>query len=99
MSDLTDKLREQITQYLATSGLFNPENGQHSNVHDLMIKCRDTLAAPLTEQQAKLNWFDEEIEHCLTTLQGTDRLVCHLVQEIKQLFSARVGLQREKSNQ
>ena len=47
MSDLTDKLREQITQYLATSGLFNPENGQHSNVHDLMVKCRDTLAAPL----------------------------------------------------
>jgi hypothetical protein len=94
-SDLTDKLREHITQYLATSGLF-PENGQHCNVRDSLIKCRDTLAAPLTEEQAKLNWFDEEIEHCLTTLQGTDRLVCHLVTEIKSLFSARVRLQRKE---
>jgi hypothetical protein len=94
-SDLTDKLREHITQYLATSGLF-PENGQHGNVRDSLIKCRDSITAPLTEEQTKLNWFDEEIEHCLTTLQGTDRLVCHLVTEIKSLFSARVRLQRKE---
>lgn len=96
--DLTDKLREHITQYLATSGLF-PEKGQHGNARDSLIKCRDTLAAPLTEDQVKLNWLDEEIEHCLTTLQGTDRLVCHLVTEIKSLFSTRVHLQRKESNQ
>jgi len=39
------------------------------------------------------------MEHCLTTLQATDRLVCHLVEEIKTFSATRRGFIKRVSNQ
>jgi len=37
------QLRDWATTYLATGGLFNPENAQHRVVSDLIRECRDYL--------------------------------------------------------
>lgn len=38
-------LEQEITAYLAQGGLFNPEMAQHNNVCDLLMRCRDVVAA------------------------------------------------------
>jgi hypothetical protein len=40
-----DALIARITGYLSTGGLFNPELAQHDAVRDLLIDCRDRIAA------------------------------------------------------
>lgn len=42
----TKDLVSRITAYLAGGGLFNPELANHDAVRDLLIACRDALAAP-----------------------------------------------------
>ncbi len=39
---------DRITAYLSGGGLFNPEYANHDAVRDLLIDCRDTLAAQRT---------------------------------------------------
>lgn len=39
------ELAERITAYLSGGGLFNPELANHEAVRDLLIDCRDALAA------------------------------------------------------
>ncbi len=46
----TDVLIAQITDYLCSGGLFNPEMAMHDRVRDLLMDCRDVLQ----EQKAKL---------------------------------------------
>lgn len=38
-------LRERINEYLAKGGLFNPEYMEHFKVRELLIDCREALAA------------------------------------------------------
>jgi hypothetical protein len=42
---MTDKptITEQITEYLASGGLFNPEAMEHGKVRDLLLDCRDEV--------------------------------------------------------
>jgi hypothetical protein len=42
---MTDKptITEQITEYLTSGGLFNPELMPHEKVRDLLVDCRDEL--------------------------------------------------------
>lgn len=40
-----ETLEQEITAYLAQGGLFNPEMAQHNNVCDLLMRCRDVVAA------------------------------------------------------
>jgi hypothetical protein len=42
---MDNTLRQRITGYLAGGGLFNPELANHDAVRDLLIDCRDKLAA------------------------------------------------------
>src|SRR5882724_7423253 len=39
------QLCDRITAYLTSGGLFNPEMAIHARVRDLLIECRDVLAA------------------------------------------------------
>ena len=39
------ELAQRITDYLSSGGLFNPEMAIHDRVRDLLIDCRDALAA------------------------------------------------------
>jgi hypothetical protein len=43
------ELIDSITSYLATGGLFNPEQCEHDKVRDLLIECREALAQPAQE--------------------------------------------------
>lgn len=38
-------LVQRITDYLSAGGLFNPEMAEHAHVRDLLIDCRESLAA------------------------------------------------------
>jgi hypothetical protein len=49
MTDLKDK----ITEYLCTGGMFNPELMEHKKVRDLLIECRDEIER-LREENKKL---------------------------------------------
>ena len=40
-----ETLIARITDYLAKGGLFNPEYMEHDKVRDLLMECRDALAA------------------------------------------------------
>lgn len=60
-------LAQRITNYLADGGLFNPELAKHDAVRDLLIECRNVLAAhrqpdPLPEGMPEpdftLRWDD-----------------------------------------
>lgn len=46
-----DGLLARITSYLSGGGLFNPELASHKAVRDLLIDCRDALAASVEGQQ------------------------------------------------
>ena len=46
MTTATELLRERITAYLCTGGLFNPELANHDAVRNLLIDCRDFLSQP-----------------------------------------------------
>lgn len=47
--DTAQSLIEQISVYLSGGGLFSPELAQQDAVKDLLLKCRDELAARLEE--------------------------------------------------
>ena len=49
---------DRITAYLSGGGLFNPEYANHDAVRDLLIDCRDTLAA----QRTALQWCYEKLQ-------------------------------------
>lgn len=54
MSEQLQELEKRITDYLSSGGLFNPELMEHNKVRELIIDCRDALAAeqpPATEQE------------------------------------------------
>ena len=40
---MTKDLINQITDYLSSGGLFNPELADHNKVRDLLIECRKAL--------------------------------------------------------
>lgn len=43
MNEKAKNLTDNITSYLSSGGLFNPELMNHNDVKDLLIKCRDEL--------------------------------------------------------
>jgi hypothetical protein len=45
MSDIA----ERLTEYLLHGGLYNPELMQHDKVRDLLIDCRDEIAAEIEQ--------------------------------------------------
>lgn len=45
------ELAARITGYLSGGGLFNPELANHDAVRDLLIDCRDTVAAAAIGEQ------------------------------------------------
>ena len=68
MSDTKQALAARITDYLSGGGLFNPELADHNAVRDLLIECRDAIAAqpvagaqvaPLTDEQVQRAWQDQ----------------------------------------
>ena len=48
---------ERITDYLFSGGLWNPELAIHDNVRDLLIDCREELAASKAEVERLKNDF------------------------------------------
>ena len=46
---MSGELRERITNYLASGGLFNPEMAIHEKVRDLLIECREELEVSESE--------------------------------------------------
>lgn len=40
-----ETVEQEVTAYLVQGGFFNPEMAQHNNVRDLLMRCRDVLAA------------------------------------------------------
>jgi hypothetical protein len=47
---MTKDLINQITDYLLSGGLFNPELADHNKVRDLLIECRKALETLNTEE-------------------------------------------------
>jgi hypothetical protein len=47
---MTKDLINQITDYLSSGGLFNPELADHNKVRDLLIECREALETLNTEE-------------------------------------------------
>jgi hypothetical protein len=62
MSVGTGRLRlcERITDYLIGGGLWNPEGANHDEVRNLLIDCRDALAAVPPAAQRSV-WLDPEL--------------------------------------
>jgi hypothetical protein len=54
----TQELEKRISNYLSSGGLFNPESMEHEKVRDLIMDCRDALAA--ANQAA----YDKGYEDC-----------------------------------
>jgi hypothetical protein len=57
MSEQPQELEKRISNYLSSGGLFNPELMEHEKVRDLIMDCRDELAA---ERAA----YDKGYEDC-----------------------------------
>lgn len=57
-----DVLRERITNYLSTGGLFNAEMAQHDVVRDLLIDCRKALLAA-HDQKVRTEVLEEVAQH------------------------------------
>lgn len=75
MSD-TPSVTERITAYLKGGGLFNPDLANHDAVRDLLIDCREALAAALKAKEEaerdaqRYRWLREhhqtDVRHRLT---------------------------------
>ena len=48
----TERLKERIDEYLQSGGLWNPDLMEHDKVRELLIDCRETLAAQDVEKVA-----------------------------------------------
>lgn len=46
MNNPNQELIDEITHYLMSGGLVNPEMAIHNNVRDLLIECREKLSEP-----------------------------------------------------
>jgi hypothetical protein len=57
---MTKDLINQITDYLSSGGLFNPELADHNKVRDLLIECREALE--VLEKIANVNAMDYEYQ-------------------------------------
>lgn len=58
-------LAQRITSYLSGGGLFNSEMANHNAVRDLLIECRDALAAvPAAAPQAERVGWGGVIDRC-----------------------------------
>jgi len=60
MTAIQKALVARITEYLASGGLFNPEMANHDAVRDLLIGCRDAIAALDAETPTTPADVDEE---------------------------------------
>lgn len=49
----------RISDYLGNGGYFNPEQMDHEKVRDLIMACRDELAA-LEKDRRRLDWLEEQ---------------------------------------
>lgn len=47
------QIDRRITEYLSAGGLFNPELMDHEKVRDLLIDCRDALAAVRADERER----------------------------------------------
>jgi len=89
MSDLTDRIQEHITRYLGNSGFLNAlDDIEPAKVRGLLIEYRDSLAARPSAGPAA-EFYNGEIAEYLTTLEGTDRVVCDLLARIIALINFR----------
>ena len=54
---------EEISQYLQTGGLFNPELANHDAVRDLLIRCRDEIEELKKERDSLQFWGNSSRLH------------------------------------
>src|SRR5208282_1572652 len=47
------EMAERITDYLSKGGLFNPEHMEHDKVRELLMDCREALAANRAEREKR----------------------------------------------
>jgi hypothetical protein len=86
------ELTQRITDYLAGGGLFNPELANHDAVRDLLIDCREALAAarpqpvlePLTECRI-------ELVTAIQTLASHYENKCYKFQDDKEVLADAQG--------
>jgi hypothetical protein len=85
----TQDVLMRIREYIGHGGLFNPDLMDHDKVRDLVVDCRDAIAAALAEID-QLTAENDRLTHSLRDVrERKDQRINELIQQITATLEAR----------